>query len=156
MKFFQFSPQTAGTTGDKTVCEDWSARPIVFHKLQFELELWPEDDLIEAINQGYAGTCSLAEAIKAACMTGIEFDALDMIKYDQFWLWEEEHPGESIPEYLWFKFTGRAGIDDFGMTYIEDGFPLIVSERALKLLTSFKIGHCRVRDFDPSLLVAQS
>lgn len=156
MKFFQISPQCAGTTGDDTICEDWSARPVVLHKLQFELELWPEDDLIEATIQGYAGTRRLADAIKLAGLTGIEFDQLDMIKYDQFWLWEDEHKGEIIPEYLWFKFPGKPGINDFGQIPLPVVMELTISERALAVLKQFKIENCRIKDFDPSVLVAQS
>lgn len=156
MKYFQISPETAGTTGDNTVCEDWSARPVVFHKLQFELESWPEDDLIEATIQGYAGTRALADAIQSAGLTGVIFDRLDMTKGDQFWLWENEHQGETIPEYLWFKFPGLAGVEDFGMIHAAVAFPLTVSEKALTVLKRFKIENCRIEDFDPSVLVAQS
>ncbi|MFA6555291.1 MAG: hypothetical protein WCT03_02625 [Candidatus Obscuribacterales bacterium] len=156
MKFFQFSPQCAGTTGDETICPDWSARPVILHKLQFELESWPEDDLIEATIQGYAGTTTLADAINLAGLTGVTFDRLDMIKGDQFWLWENEHQGETIPEYLWFKFPGIAGKDDFGQVAIKGIFDLIVSEKTLAVLKQFKIENCRIKDFDPSLLVAQS
>lgn len=156
MKFFQISPQCVGTTGDETICSDWSARPVAFQKLQFELELWPEDDLIEASFSAYAGTRRLADAIKAAGLTGIEFDRLDMIKYDQFWLWEEEHQGETIPEYLWFKFPGEPGINDFGQIPLPVVMELTISERALAVLKQFRIENCQIKDFDPSLLVAQS
>ena len=152
MKFYQISPETAGTIGDATICSDWSARPVVMQNLQFELESWPEDDLIEATIQGYAGTRRLADAIQAAGLAGIEFDALDMIRGDQFWLCEDEHPGETIPEYLWFKFPGKPGVDDFGMTHIKGGFPLIVSEKALTVLKKFKLQNCRIKDFDKSMV----
>ncbi|MBP6743835.1 hypothetical protein KBI23_07955 [bacterium] len=153
MKFYQFSPQCVGTTGEDTICADWSARPVVFHKLQFELEYWPEDDFIGATIQAYAGTIVLANAIEAAGLTGIKFDRLEMIKGDQFWLWEEEHLGETIPEYLWFKFSGNAGIDDFGMIHAPVALPLTVSEKALAVLKQFKIENCRIKDFDPSVLI---
>lgn len=153
MRFYQISPEAAGTVGDATVCPDWSARPVIMHNFQFELESWPEDDFIGATIQGYAGTKPLADAIKAAGLTGIVFDRLDMIKGDQFWLWEEQHQGQTIPEFVWFKFPGLAGVEDFGMIHAPVAFPLTVSEKALAVLKRFKIENSRIKDFDPSLLV---
>ncbi|MBK8223958.1 MAG: hypothetical protein IPK73_23380 [Candidatus Obscuribacter sp.] len=147
MKYFQICPQVAGVCGDETVCDDWSSRPVVIRKLQFELESWPEDDLILATVGGYAGTSRLAEAIKKAELTGIEFDRLEMIKGDQFWLQEEEHANEKIPEYRWFKFTGEPGVDDFGIIGKPVALPLTVSERALKILRQFNMNNLRTKGF---------
>jgi hypothetical protein len=71
---------------------------------------------------------------------------------DQIWIIEDEHQGETIPEYLWFKFPGKPGVHDFGMTHIKGGFPLIVSDKASNVLKKFKLQNCRIKDFDQSMI----
>jgi len=148
MNYFQISPQVAGTLGDGSVVADYAERPLRISKLQFELTSWPEDDLIVAMIQGYAGTTRLAEAITAAGLTGIEFGSLEMIEGDQFWIKKKHHQGETIPEYCWFRFTGTHCVDDFGLIPLPVFPSLVVSDRALTLLRSFKFTNADVYDFD--------
>lgn len=150
MKFYQIEPDTAGSLGDDTVHEGWTDRPLKISKLQIELEFWPDDDLVEAGLYGYVGTRRLAEALKNNRLTGVEFDHVDVIEGDQFWIHKEDHPGETVPELLWFKFFGKAAVDDFGLLQGPGSFPLVVSERALVLLKSFKFTNCEIKDLDDS------
>ncbi len=150
MKFFQIDPDTIGSLGDDTEHEGWTDRPLKISKLQIELDFWIDDDLVEANFDGYAGTHRLAEAIRKNGLTGIEFDRVDVIEGDQFWIHKKDHPGEAVPELLWFKFTGKAAVDDFGLLQGPGSFPLVVSERALVLLKSFSLTKCRVKELNDS------
>jgi hypothetical protein len=153
MKFFQLNPQLVGSLGDETVHDGWSDRPLKIHKFQLWLKKWPEDDLVEADMYGYAGSPRLADAIKNNQLTGIEFDHVDVIEEEQFYIHKNDHPGEAVPELLWFKFTGQIAVDDFGLLQGPRSYPLVVSERALELLKSFSLNKCNIKDVDQSLLV---
>lgn len=148
MKFFRLNPYTIGSLGDDTVHEGWTDRPLKISKLQIELDLWPDDDLIEASIYGYAGTHRLADAIKKNGLSGVEYDHVDVQEGDQFWIYKKDHPGEAVPELLWFKFIGKPGVDDFGLIQGPGSFPLVVSERALVLLKSYSFKRCEVKDFN--------
>lgn len=154
MTYFQISPHICGCFGDDTDIQDIYAFPTKFSNFHFELTIWPEADLITAGYDAYAGTTRLADAIKKAGLTGVEFDHVEMVDGDQFYKYRKQHAGEELPDYLWFKFTGKPGIDDFGQ--IQTVFPLVVSERALNLLKTFDHKHFRIKDFDPSLLPANT
>jgi hypothetical protein len=80
---------------------------------------------------GFVGTPRLAETVKKSGFTGVEHDHVDVVEGDQFWIRKKEHPGEAVPELLWFKFVGMPGVDDFGLIDGPGSFPLVVSERAL-------------------------
>lgn len=149
MNCYQISPYTIGSLGDDTVHQGWTDRPLKISKLQIELDFWPIDDLVEASIYGYAGTIRLAEAIKSNGLSGVEFARVDVIEGEQFWIHKDEHPGQAVPELLWFKFTGKAGLDDFGLIQGPVSFPLVVSDRALVLLKSFNIKGCRIKDYQP-------
>jgi hypothetical protein len=155
MKFFLLCPFTIGSLGDDTVHEGWSDRPLKISKLQIVLDAWPDDDLVEANMYGFAGTHRLAEAIKKNGFTGVEYDHVDVEEGDQFWIRKRKHPGEAVPELLWFKFVGRPGADDFGLVDGPAIFPLVVSERALALLKSFNFTKCEIKDFDPKVVPAK-
>jgi len=155
MKFYQLNPDTIGSLGDDTVHEGWSDRPLKISKLQIVLDFWPDDDLVEADMYGYAGTHRLAEAIKKNGLTGVEYDDVDVEEGEQFWIRKEDHPGEAVPELLWFKFVGKAGVDDFGLIQGPGSFPLVVSERALALLKSFNFTKCGIKDFDSKVVPLQ-
>jgi hypothetical protein len=115
-------------------------------KLQVEMDFWPDDDLLEASTYGYVGTYRLAEAIKKHGLTGVEFDHVDVIEGEQFFIQKDKHPGESVPELLWFKFIGKAAVDDFGLLQGPGSFPLVVSERALGVLKTFNFTECEIKD----------
>jgi len=155
MKFFRLSLFTIGTLGDDTVHEGWSDRPLKISKLQIELDAWPDDDLTEAAIYGFVGTHRLAQAIKENGFTGVDYDHVDVIDGDQFWIRKKEHPGEAVPELLWFKFVGKPGFDDFALIDGPGSFPLVVSERALTLLKSFNFTKCEIKDFDPKVVPPQ-
>ena len=156
MTFYQTSPQVAGCFGDDTEIHDISARPPKFSNFQFELTIWPDDDLIVASGGGYAGSTKLADAIKQAQLSGIEFDHVEMVDGDQFYKYRKRHASEKLPGFLWFKFIGQPGIDDFGLIPAPVNLPLVVSEKALNLLKTFNHEHLRIKDFDPGLIPANT
>jgi hypothetical protein len=152
MNFFRVDPFTIGTLGDDTIHEGWTDRPLKISKLQIELDAWPDDDLVEAAIYGFVGTNRLANAIKKNGFTGVDYDHVDVIEGDQFWIRKKEHPGETVPELLWFKFVGKPGVDDFGLIDGPGSFSLVVSDRALVLLKSFNFAKCRIKDFDSKVV----
>ncbi len=87
-----------------------------------------------------------AEAIKKHGLTGVDYDHVDVEEGDQFWIRKKKHPGD-VPELLWFKFIGKAGVDDFGLIQGPGSFPLVASDRALVLLKSFSFKKCEVKDY---------
>jgi hypothetical protein len=46
MKFYTLLPEVPGTAGSQSVCSDWDARPLQLRKVQYELDMFPEDDII--------------------------------------------------------------------------------------------------------------
>lgn len=49
-----------------------------------------------------------------------------------------------LPELNWLKITGKAGIDDFGLTPLDAPVDLVVSGRALDLLQTFQLQECEI------------
>ena len=153
MRFYQINPQTIGWVGDDAVEEDMEARPVIIHKLQIDLEFWPDDDLVEAGLYGYCGTTKLMRAIKEAELTGVDFDKVEVIEGEQFFIQRKSHPNTELPELHWFKFyTGIPGTDDFGLLTGPVTSPLVVSEKALVLLKSFNHQKMEIKGFDKDLL----
>lgn len=142
MKFFSLGPEAAGELGSNTL-GNTKERPHRIDRLHLELTFWPEDDLIDA----YTYVCSrhLAEALKNSELTGFTLDQIfEVSQGDQFEISANTHKGEKLPEYVWLKVTGRAGVDDFGLVQGPCALPLVVSQAALDLLMAFELKHCKI------------
>lgn len=153
MKYYCLGPQAAGDLGDNSITGDLRERPPKVHKFHLQLERWPKDDIIDAFAT-YACTSGLAEALKASKLSGFELDQVEITFDEQFHIWASLHKNEAIPEFQWLKITGMAGIDDFGMIQGPCPMPLVVSERAFRLLSQFKLNVCDVEDYSPELSAA--
>lgn len=153
MKFFCLGPQAAGDLGANSVTGDLRERPPKVYKFHLQLERWPKDDLIDGFAT-YACTNRLANALLESRMTGFELDQVEITFDSQFHIWASLHENEVMPEFKWLKIIGKAGIDDFGMVQGPCPMPLVVSERALKILNQFKLSVCDVEIYEGQELSA--
>lgn len=146
MKFYRYMPSAGGDYGENTVyVGEKTAHPCVVSHLHYEFCYWPEDDLLCCLFH-YIGTERLKEALEAAKppLTGIEFGPVEISGDDQEFkhVWRKGRPDSALGKWYWFKITGKAGLDDFGLI---PAAKLIVSERALEAIEQFvdKVRSCR-------------
>jgi hypothetical protein len=147
MKYFLLEPEVAGHLGDNAVVDERTKPPIAKH-FHFEFDGWNGDDLITAAGL-YLGTKRLADFLRAQQppLSGIEFGQVELSKSPEYyWMQSREMAGapKELPEFVWLKITGVAGVDDFG-TPKEYG--ITVSERVLKLLEAVCMKVCVIKDF---------
>jgi hypothetical protein len=137
MKYYSIEPEVAGGWGKNTVHdESESAEPPFVLKLHYEFDGWAGDELLES-SGCYIVTERLAREIERAQLTGAQFDDVEIStsgEYDDF---QELHPDRKLPKFLWLRLVGKLGQDDFAIS----GLRLVVSERALQLLTSIGISN---------------
>jgi hypothetical protein len=140
MTYYLVEPEVGGwPVGDDT--SDWTTYPPKTTKLYWEMECWLGDALL--CNMGlWIATVATMDAIKAAGLTGVTFDDVEVIMVEQF---QELHPDLILPKFVWLKIDGKAGEDDFG---IDRDFILVVSTRALKLLQGLGISHAKVEPYN--------
>lgn len=152
MRFFSLGPEAAGELGSNTI-GNTKERPHRIERLHLELTFWPEDDLIDAYT--YVCTKRLAETLTASTLTGFQIDQIyEISKGDQFEISANSHKGHHLPEFVWLKINGKAGVDDFGLVQGPCALPLVVSERALQVLKAGELSHCKVVSFSDQTLQA--
>lgn len=152
MRFFSLGPEAAGELGANTI-GNTKERPHRIERLHLELTFWPEDDLIDAYT--YVCTKKLAETLTATTLTGFRIDQIyEISKGDQFEISANHQRGNQLPEFVWLKITGKAGVDDFGLVQGPCALPLVVSERALQVLKACELNHCKVVSFSDQSLQA--
>lgn len=139
MNHFFFEPEVAGGLGCRTSM-DKSVHPPVVYALHYEFDGWLGDVLLETF-PAFVITETAGQALLQAGLTGIELDAAEITKSEQF---EDLHPGLTLPTFVWLKPVGIAAVDDFGCA--KDG-RLVVSERALKALQPLGISHASTELF---------
>ena len=148
MKYYQIHPQVDGHFGRNTVFIDESARPIQIEKLHMELDSFTGDDIITSIGI-YVVTDQLAGILQSAVpkISGISFADVEISKSDEYY-WNQtkgyDYAPEQLPKFVWLKVSGEAGVDDFAKP--SKGH-LVVSERALHVLQSFNLEHCKIKEF---------
>lgn len=146
MRFFALSPEAAGELGNACEHGDITERPVKILKADFEFQFWPHDDLLCGFYI-YACTPEVAEALKVQQLTGFEIAELNVSFEERFYQWAELHKDETLPEFQWLKVTGRPGVDDFGLLSGPVEAPLVVSEKALKVLKQFKLSLCDIENY---------
>lgn len=129
-KYFFVEPEVAGGMGPHTVMDRSVHPPRVSH-LHYEFEGWLGDEIV-ATFPCWIVTVSLAEKLRAAGLTGMSFDPVE-ISYSE--LFQERHPRREMPEFLRLLVTGVPMQDDFA---VGEKARLMVSERALAVLQSTK------------------
>jgi hypothetical protein len=140
MTYYALEPEVAGHLGDRAVV-DRSVHPPVVQRLHYEFDGWLGDDLIESF-PSFIATRGLRERLAESGLSGCQFDDVEVSKSDIF---QEIHPDRELPEFAWLKVVGRAGMDDFGLS---PDHRLVVSQRGLDVLKSFKLDHCDTEQYE--------
>jgi hypothetical protein len=142
--FYKLNPQYCGVFGRKTLyAGELTDIPPVIYRLHGEFNVYPDDELVEVSGQ-YLGTALLGEALKALQprATGLYVDDATVTTTLDF---RRNYPGKELPNLRWFKITGKAGVDDFGLS---KDHQLVVSDRVFKELQP-KIGNCKIAAHEP-------
>jgi hypothetical protein len=137
--FKSIEPEVAGGLGEDTKLDTTTHPPVVFY-LHYEFYGWLDNDILESF-PCFIVTDRLREAILDARLSGVAFDHVKVTTTDEF---EAFHPGVVLPPWSWMKISGKAGMDDFG---ISDKLRLVVSEKAFGVLSLFNISAADVEDF---------
>jgi len=139
MKFYFVEPEVAGGLGSHTKM-DSSAHPPVIHSLHYELEGWQGDALIESF-PAFVITEAASQELVQAGLTGMNLAPVEVTKSEQF---VDLYPDRVLPMFVWLRPIGTLAADDFSCA--ADG-RLVVSERALEVLTMVRIDHASVVPF---------
>jgi hypothetical protein len=142
MPYYALEPEVAGHLGDHAVV-DCSVHPPAVERLHYEFDGWLGDDLLESF-PCFIVTKGLRERLAESGLSGYLFDDAEVSRSDLF---EEIHSDRELPEFAWLKIVGHAGIDDFGLS---SDHRLVVSQRALDVLKSFKLDNCDTEKYDVS------
>jgi hypothetical protein len=143
MKYFRIKPEVAGGWGSGTKFTRVAGERRIIHDFDYEFDDWAGDDILTSVGC-YIVTERLAADIKQAALSGIVFDHVTISHSGIF---EDLHPdGLDLPSFLWMKVEGAATQGDFGR---DDGYGLVVSERALLVLqASGQLLHAGIEPYD--------
>jgi hypothetical protein len=106
-------------------------------KLHYEFHGWLGDDFLTSF-PCYIVTTSAAAALRAAGVSGIRFGEVEISTDDEY---EELRSNRAAPSFVWLQISGKPGQDDFGMA--RNNY-LVLSERALQILSPFGIAHAHM------------
>ncbi|EGY00419.1 hypothetical protein AZA_89517 [Nitrospirillum viridazoti Y2] len=109
-------------------------------RLHYEIDGWLGDALVESFPVFLITPAAMA-ALMALGATGVEVAEAEITASIQF---QELHPSQPPPSFLWLKPTGTAGCDDAGLN--KDG-RLVISRRILDALQPFGIAHALTAPF---------
>ena len=135
--YYLVEPEVAGGWGWNTLFTRTPGQPTVVHKLHYEFNGWLADELLETVAE-FIVTERLAAEIEKAGLTGVRFDDVEISKSEEFENW---HPDQQLPKFLWMRIVGHPGQHDFWMT---PKLMLAVSEGALDLLKKNGTAHMDV------------
>jgi hypothetical protein len=137
--FYYIEPEVSGGLGENTIA-DTSVHPPLVKQLHYQFDGWLGDDLLESF-PCYIITERLMMEIEKANLSGYKIDNVEVSKSDQF---KEIYPDKELPNFYWLRADGVAGSDDFGIA--SDG-RLVVSEKAMSILKTFKIDQADVESY---------
>ena len=138
-EYHLLSPLVAGEFGEESVFNEYpdgSGYDVVKVHFVFEDEL---EDCLFCNMTTYAGTKELADRLREIKATGIKFDEITVSKEGDF----------ELPDIEWFRITGKAGKDDFGL---HDGPPdkgIVVSSRVWDIIQELGVTYCLNFDYPP-------
>lgn len=136
MAYFVLEPEVAGELGPNTVM-DTSVHPPLVSRLHYEVTGWLGDDLLETF-PCFVVTDRLAKALATSGLQAFELRDLELSITPEA---QEFNGDREWPGFRWLVVTGRAGVDDLGVT---PKAQLVVSDKALELLRSFSMDNCDV------------
>jgi hypothetical protein len=142
MEYYRIEAEVAGGWGGNTVATPQApGRPPVVHVLNYEFDGWLGDHLLESAGC-FIATKQLAAEIELCGLTGVSFDSVEITKSGEF---DDLYGDVALPEFVWMKVDGKPGEDDFGEVPY---FHLVVSERALEVLTRAGLSHADITPFE--------
>lgn len=145
MNFYKLYPEVAGSWG-RNIAFDSSVHPPTLSKLHYEFDLRPSDELITSF-ASYIVTERLMNKLTEISASGCLFDDVETSKSEKFYESEkdlEAHQELELPTFFWLRVTGKAGFDDFGMSY---DYLLIVSQKVLGTLGEGSFDNCKIHPF---------
>jgi hypothetical protein len=137
--YWILEPEVAGGLGEGTIIDRQSHPPIV-SRLHYGFQGWLGDELL-ATFPCYIVTERVHQALMHLGTTGCAFDRVQVTTEYPF---DELYPKRQLPPFSWLKITGRAGVDDFGLSA---DHRLVVSSRVLRCLKEFPLAHCEIEEF---------
>jgi hypothetical protein len=140
MSYVYIFPEIAGEHGDHSVF-DRSKTPFEVTKLHYVFSSWLGDALVKGYFRCYILTAPAAAALQASGMSGIRIADAEIstdLEYD------EAYPNRPVPPFVWLQIIGKPGQDDFGMARNNH---LVISERALQILSPFGTAHALLAPF---------
>jgi len=139
VEYWILEPEVAGGLGEGTLM-DRRTHPPTVSRLHYAFQSWLGDALLTTF-PCYIVTERVRQALARRAATGCAFDEVQVTTEYPF---DELHPGRRLPPFTWLKITGRAGVDDFGLSA---DHRLVVSSRALGCLREFQLAHCQIEAF---------
>jgi len=137
--FYFIEPEVAGGLGDRTVM-DASYHPPIVSKLEYKFEGWLGDELLESF-PCFIMTEELSALVTKANLSGFTLEPVQICTSADF---DEACPNKLLPEFLWLKVDGRAGVDDFGLA---GDHRLVVSETTLDILRAAKLENADIEEY---------
>jgi hypothetical protein len=141
MRYFVLEPEVAAELGSRTIMDRGTHPPKVAH-LHVHFAGWLGDALLETF-PCFVVARELAEALDSSDLGGFILSDVEVSQSEEF---HELHPAFDLPAFRWLRVTGRASLDDFGLS---PDLRLIVSERALDLLRIYALAHADVQIWNP-------
>jgi hypothetical protein len=129
--YWILEPEVAGGLGEGTIVDPHTQPPVVSRLHDELLTTFPCYIVTERVHQ------ALARLEPSGC-------AFDSVQVTTEYPFDELYPGRRLPPFSWLKITGRAGMDDFGLSA---DHRLVVSLRVLRCLKEFELAHCEIEEF---------
>ena len=137
--YYELAPEVAGGLGSETVFDRSQSPPIV-RTLHYELDGWPDDDLITS-HPCFIVTERMKKMIEEARASGCGFAPVKVTTSEEFKDFEYLHQGQQLPKFSWLLVHGAAQRDDFGISATGS---LIVSQRILQVLKRGRLENCDI------------
>jgi hypothetical protein len=107
--------------------------------LHYEFEGWSGDELLASF-PCFIVTKEMGAKLVDAGLSGFELAEVEISKSGLFLAL---HPKRDLPAFQWLRVLGDAGAADFGVT---EGYDLVVSNGALRILREGRLAHCDVSE----------
>jgi hypothetical protein len=144
MRYFLLEPEVPGGVGSR-IQFGRSTTPFTVLRLHAEFDDWLGSEIVQ-IYSCYLMTERAQQAVEGAKLSGVRFAEATVTTSDKYADWKGETP---LPPFAWAQIVGVPGVDDFGLA--ADGWSLIVSEEALRLLKQVGLFEPEITPYSPDL-----
>ena len=132
-------PEVAGGLGFETIIDN-SFHPPIIKKLHYEFSGWLGDDILETF-PCFIVSEKLMNDIRNNQLTGVSFEDVKVTKSEEFM---DLFLSSDLPSFYWMKINGKFGVDDF---VIAEDYRLLVSEKAMSIISFFNIKNASFEDY---------